>query len=376
MARSNVRITMKVIHIIHYCYGGIVTVVMNQLLFSKRADIEYHVVMFERCDRLITYMDTAKAGYHFLKGNMLQKLWQLDRLLRELRPDVIHTHSYLPRLFTGVWRLFFSRKKVRYVSSIHSPYPYLFDCNLRSCFKRLSEGWFLRQYNDVIICVSKQVAQAVVNIYCIHEDQVWCIPNGVIVPEAADPQCQTHGANDTVIVITVGRLSYEKNYRALLDCWRNVLRIYTDAVLWFVGDGEERDLLQEHTRRLGLENKVKFWGWQEPSTVFDLLSQANVFVLSSRYEGFPMVILEAAGMGLPVVSTDVSGVRDIVEDECSGYVVADMQEMEHALARLIVSRQLRQKMGSRGRQRVLEQYTVGRYVTQVEALYDTCDVRD
>lgn len=378
MARSNVRITMKVVHIIHYCYGGIVTVVMNQLMFSQRTDIEYHVVVFERCDRLITYMDTAKAGYHFLEGNMLHKLLQLGRLLRKLQPNVIHTHSYLPRLFMGIWCIVLDLGRVKQVTTVHNDYPYLHGRNFMSRFKRCSEGWVLRWYNDATICVSKRVAQTVQDCYHIDKYQICWIPNGVVIPEMTDASKREHteNAKDIVIVITVGRLSDQKNYRALLDCWRSVTHLSTDAVLWFVGDGEERDMLQEHTRQLGLEDKVKFWGWWEPSAVFDLLSQADVFVLSSRYEGFGMVILEAAGMGLPVVSTDVADVRDIVEDGCSGYVVADMQEMEHALVRLIESKRLRQEMGACGRRHVLAQYTVGRYVTQVEALYETCDVRD
>lgn len=363
---------MKVLHIIHYCYGGIITVVLNQILSSKREDIEYHVVVFERCDRLKAYMDTAKAGYDCLQGNVFQKFWRLGQFLRELRPDVIHTHSYLPRLLTGVWRLVFVRGNMGYVSTIHNDYPYLYNHNLRSGFKRLSEGWLLRRNNDTVICVSKRVAQAVQNAYRIDDTRIRCIPNGIVIPETTIAGTGSHAevTNGAVIVITVGRLSDQKNYRALLNCWRGVTRVSTDAVLWFVGDGEERDMLQEHTRRLRLEDKVKFWGWQEPSAVFDLLSQADVFVLSSRHEGLPTAILEAAGMGLPVVSTDVSGVRDIVKDGCSGYVVADMQEMERALVRLIEIKQLRQEMGERGRELIIGHYSVERYITQVEALYE------
>lgn len=110
---------------------------------------------------------------------------------------------------------------------------------------------------------------------------------------------QAYGVMDKFILGCVGRLSYQKNQSFLLDIFHNVLCQCPNAELWLVGDGEDREQLEKKVRDMKLDQSVRFWGRQ--SNVSDYLMAFDVFVLTSRWEGLGVVLMEAQAAGLPVV---------------------------------------------------------------------------
>jgi glycosyltransferase involved in cell wall biosynthesis len=158
-------------------------------------------------------------------------------------------------------------------------------------------------------------------------------------------------------VLCVARHSFEKGIDVALQAWRIVREQMPQARLVLLGDGPLRPQLQALAQALDLGDSVAFRG--QSREVASALAQADCFVLPSRWEGFPTALLEACAAGVPAVATDVSGVRDLIDDGCSGYVVpvADYQQMAARLLALLIDPARRRQMGAQAAQRVRASFT-------------------
>ena len=120
-------------------------------------------------------------------------------------------------------------------------------------------------------------------------------------------------------IVTVGRLIPEKNHELLIDAFSILCKDYPQYVLEFYGDGKLKEALRDRINELGLIDKVVLHG--NANDIPRQIASAKMFVLSSRIEGMPNALMEAMALGLPCVATDVSGVRDIIEDGENGFIV-------------------------------------------------------
>jgi glycosyltransferase involved in cell wall biosynthesis len=142
------------------------------------------------------------------------------------------------------------------------------------------------------------------------------------VPNAAPPDSGVRSPLDTPVVMAAGQLSRRKGFDRLLDAWAHLAPRHPGWRLEVFGSGPHEDRLRDQARRLGVGASVRFRG-HSPDLISEL-ARASIFAMTSRQEGFPMVLLEAMSVGLPVVAYDCpTGPRDIVSDGVDGYVVPD-----------------------------------------------------
>jgi glycosyltransferase involved in cell wall biosynthesis len=143
-----------------------------------------------------------------------------------------------------------------------------------------------------------------------------------VFPNAV-PDVGGHRAKlDDKVVVAAGRLARQKGFDLLLPVWAEVVKEHPDWQLRIFGSGGERDNLQRQIEELGIQDSAHLMGFTRK--LHEEMSRASLYVLSSRKEGFPMVLLEAMGVGLPVVSVDcVSGPRDIIREGVDGHVVPE-----------------------------------------------------
>ena len=238
--------------------------------------------------------------YYFLKG-----LYLFKKIVRKENPDNIITFGF-PADLMGL--LSSPSKTLIGAHSLWSKsHGGLMEKNIIKLFFNKSKK---------IICVSKTVAEDLADNFGIKKEKIKIISNPVdverIQKQAEYPiETEPQEIFRNPVIITMGRLSEEKNYGSLIKSFKDIKNKIRTAKLVFLGDGEKGAFLKQITKDLNIEDEVYFLSRQE--NPFKFLARAKIFVLSSLREGLPCSILEAMACGIPVVSTDCkSGPREIL----------------------------------------------------------------
>ncbi|KCY84447.1 glycosyltransferase, partial [Acinetobacter baumannii] len=146
--------------------------------------------------------------------------------------------------------------------------------------------------------------------------------------------------NNNKQIVTIGRLTDQKNYIHLLQAWKKIYQSIPDWQLNIYGEGEHEEMLQDYIKQHSLKN-VSLKG--STSNVKEVYEQSSFFVMSSKYEGLPMVLIEAQSFGLPIVSYNCPyGPSDVIRDSKNGFLVEDqnVEELAAAILKLALSPQL------------------------------------
>jgi glycosyltransferase involved in cell wall biosynthesis len=172
------------------------------------------------------------------------------------------------------------------------------------------------------------------------------------------------------VVLTVGRLTHMKAQWQLVDVVPDLVSRFPGLVIMLLGDGPLREVLAKQAAGLGMAHVVRFPGHRPDAR--QLLAAADVFLLSSRYEGMPLAVLEAMEAGLPVVATRVVGNEDVVVDGVTGTLVpfGRPAALGAALAALLDDPGLRRRQGAAGRCRYLAGFTRERMAAETAAIYE------
>jgi glycosyltransferase involved in cell wall biosynthesis len=171
------------------------------------------------------------------------------------------------------------------------------------------------------------------------------------------------------VVTTVGRLTAIKQHDLFIATAALVGERDPAAVFLIAGDGELRDELTARVREAGLAPRVRFLGWRRDLAA--IYAASDVFLLTSRNEGTPVALIESLASGIPGVSTDVGGVRDVIESDAIGLLApfGDAQTLAAHVGALLNDPSRRRRMGERGRALVVARYGVDRLVDDIERLY-------
>jgi glycosyltransferase involved in cell wall biosynthesis len=287
------------------------------------------------------------------------------RIVRRWRPDVIHAHMVHANLLARVGRILVPSVPV--ISTIHNVNE---GRRWREMAYRVSD-----LLSSATTAVSRAAAERYVAVGAVPSGRVTVIPNGFNLERTADPsrrdaiRRELRVGQDSFVWLTIGRLVEAKGHDLLVEAFRSVVDAFGGTRLVIAGDGEERIRLQQLIRDLRLEGQVSMLG--ERRDAQSLLTAADAFVLSSRWEGLPMVLLEAAAQGVPIVSTDVGGCGEIAVPELGAVLTephpaALASGMKALMAR---SSRDREEIGRHLRRHVETEYELSSVVDRWEALY-------
>jgi len=295
------------------------------------------------------------------KGLDLTMIPKLEKVFKHYKPDVVHTHLYVLR-YTLLPSIL-CRVPVC-VHTIHN----IAQKEVEWVGKLIHEVCF-RFAHVVPVSISKEVATSVRQVYGA---KVWTpvIYNGVKTAlfSSYSGLDQTKNREETII-LHVGRFSPQKNHRLLLEAFSIASAECPKLKLWLVGDGELRPSIEEMVQKLGLGDRIRFLGTR--SDIPKLMACCDIFVLSSKWEGFGLVIAEAMAAGKPVVATSVDGVPELVENGLTGLLVPpdDANALAEALLLLAKEPELRQVMGQNGQKKAIDCFDISRTAREYEALY-------
>lgn len=196
----------------------------------------------------------------------------------------------------------------------------------------------------------------------VRNRPIYVVPNAAFPPEQTPPELATPDQRRRIVGL--GRLADHKGFDLLLTAFRKVAADHPDWNLEIHGEGDQRPSLEQYRDTHGLANRVFLPGWTDRPAA--TLSRADIFVLPSRYEGFPNALLEAMACGRPCISFDCdSGPRDIIRPGIDGLLVpqADVAALAAALDRLMRDSDLRRSLGDRARE-VLSRFSEARFFAQ------------
>lgn len=228
-------------------------------------------------------------------------------------------------------------------------------------------NWLRRRTYPEARCIVAQTEDAASALRPIAgRAPVVVIPNGVPAPPAVDPGHPLLKNGQSPLgrarcAIGLGRLSREKGFDQLIDAFCPIAGDHRDWHLVLVGEGPERRRLEQQVREAGLSDRIHLPGWFE--NPWAALQSADIFVLPSRYEGFPNALLEAMAAGLAVIAFDCpSGPSEIIQPDINGLLITnnDPEALMTALGRLMSDSLQREALGREAR-RVLDRFSLPRH---------------
>jgi glycosyltransferase involved in cell wall biosynthesis len=309
--------------------------------------------------RLHMTRSPAGLGGGFIRGG---------RFLRSFRPDIVHSHTFPANMAARVFRAMGAAPVV--VSTIHNVYE---GGRRRTIAYRLTDPFCLH---------STAVSRAVADRYCetgaVARHKCSVITNGFDLDEFSPhaPNCaqerESRRASDDFVWLAAGRDVPAKDFDNLLAAFRQVRAEIPGTQLWIAGRLEEQRLVRINCRVVGTERNesegVRWLGFRDDMP--EVLAASNAFVLSSAWEGLPLVVGEAMAMEKPVVATDVGGVKELVGDAGVLVQAKTPEALAKAMLRVMrMERADRLAMGKAARLRIGQHFDVNAKATEWEALY-------
>ena len=287
-------------------------------------------------------------------GHDLRSLRAHLSVLRRLRPDIVHANLSSPWSCQYAIAAGALLRRPCVVAVYQLPRPPKSRPQVR--MKRLTSRAVHRH-----VGVGERTSREIEQLVGLPHGSVLTIHNGVPDEEREAAPQPAPGA----VVGAIGRLEQQKGYDVLIRALPEIER----ATLVLVGDGSDRPILDELARSIGVAERVVWIGWSDDPRSY--LETFDVFAFPSRFEGFPLAVLEALLARRAVVATDVGSVAEAVRDGETGLLVPpeDPFALARAIEKLLADEPLRRRLGERGRRLVLERFTETHMAQAFESLY-------
>lgn len=335
---------MKIMQVIPYfCFGGAEIMCENLTFALKNAGQEVFVVsLYNDHTPIAQRMEEAGIRIVYLDKKLgldLSMVPKLIKMIRQERPDVVHTHLDVIKYAVLAAKLAGVKKCVH---TVHS----LANREAEGRLQKIINGFYFRKAWSVPVALTPEVQNSVAEFYGLPLSRVPVIYNGIDLSRCVPKT--TYETGENVIILHVGRFDVPKNHPGLLEAFRLLLESCPQCRLRLVGDGDSRRDMEALAREKGIADFVEFCGMQ--SNVYPYLHDADIFTLPSIYEGNPMTVIEAMGTGLPIVASRVGGIPDMISDGESGLLVEpEPQSICDSLTRLVEDSALRQRLGEAAR---------------------------
>jgi glycosyltransferase involved in cell wall biosynthesis len=362
---------------IHMAMGGTEHLILDLARNLDRRVFSPSVAWFVEDQPLEEFAKLQIPLYHIPKRKRFDwnAMVRISTLVRRHRIDIINAHHFMPFFYAHYAAKLANRAKLVYTE--HSEADVL-----KVGGKSKAIGRCLLASCDAVVGVSDRVSQTLTSHFHLRPERVHTIENGV------DTSLYTAGAPERLrwrqafglgpgdfVIGHVANFRRNKNHMFLLRAFRELVSRRDHVRLVLVGQGfpgdpdnseqEIKDYISAHQ----LDTRVRLAGYRP--NVQELLQMMDVFCLVSYKEGLPLSVIEAMASGLPVIGTDIEGIRSVISPEINGLMVApdDVRGLTRTLERLIDDAALRERMGAASRRITTEQYSLTRCLEQTHRLF-------
>ncbi len=309
--------------------GGAERVMLSLVKHIDKQKFEPIFVLMKKEGRFLNLLPKELKVINLNSSNARYAIFKIAKVIRDIKPDIVFSTLGHLNLLIAVIKPFFS-KEIKFISresntvsleNRQEKYPKLFNWLYRNVYNNF----------DQIITQSKYMRDDLIKNFGIKKEKIFVIYNPVDIEEIDKKSQQTGECilpKDKINLIAVGRLTPQKGFDILIDAL-NYLddRFY----LSIFGEGDDKSVLQEKIIRLGLIDKITLHGFS--NNPYPFMKNGNLFILSSRYEGLPNVVLEANACGLACVAFDTpGGTAEIIKENKTGVLVKKFEALSLANA--------------------------------------------
>lgn len=313
-------------------------------------------------DALAQQLEAAQIPLTFLgcrsKWQLFSAVGQLKRIIRETQPDVVWSFLFHANIVTAMATRVTRTKRVQSLRVVE-----------QGSWRRRVQSWAAQQA-DRVLCVSEGVRQFASETLRLPEAKLQVIPNGIDV-DAIQPTTYAEPVDRKHRILAVGRLDPQKDYETMLLAVSPLLLHQQDQwELIVVGDGPDRENIESTAHMFDLQASVQLIGWQ--AAVSSWLRESEIFILTSRWEGMPNAIIEAMGHGLPVVTTNVEGISELLPGKLADQVASteEFRNGQTILEDLMEDPALRQQLGQANRRQIEAHFSLRQMVQSYETMLD------
>jgi len=306
------------------------------------------------------------------KSNFLAPI-KLFKLIKKENPDILHTHLFHAHFLGRIVGKMANVPKI--ISTIHNT-DIGGKYGIRETLMKVT-----RPFRDKDIAVANIVKKRAIEKDFTSEKNSEIIYNGVDFENFPDKDKEemrkSIGINkDSKMLVTVGNLIEQKGYTYLVDAMEKVVEENKDVKLVIVGEGEKRKELEEKIEKKHLREHIELAG--KVPDVNDYLQAADAYVMSSLWEGFPVVLLEACATGLPIVATDVGGNDELIKGDYGTLLEPkDTETLAREINKIIdLSEEEREKLGEKARETIKRNFSIEKMVKDYEKLYNRVNTKD
>lgn len=315
-------------------------------------------------DLKINYLDDLKKNFFKRIPIFLYKQKnhekKLKNIINEIKPDILISLGDEERNF--IYKL--KNKNLKIIKEIHFNKNYMLqnkDKNFLYTLKNYYMDFKMKQsvnkYDEFIVLTKE-------------DKELWRNKKIKVIPNFINDIPKKSSNCENKKIISVGRLEYQKGYDILIDVWNIISKKYPDWILEVYGEGAEREKLQNKINKLGLEKLFLLKGVVK--NIQDKYLESSIYVMSSRFEGMPMVLLEAMSFGLPVISfTCPCGPKDIIKENKDGFLVpfGNIELMAEKIEELILDEEKRKLFGKNARKNV-QRFSQDKIMNQWKKLFE------
>ncbi|MEQ1884651.1 MAG: glycosyltransferase [Bryobacteraceae bacterium] len=345
---------MKVLHVInHLDLAGAERLLADLAPLQRKGGVSVAVVALNLRDTRLAERLRGDGVMVFAGQGSLYSPSQIQFLrgiFREVQPDIVHAHLFPAML----WVALAASGSTRLVTTEHNTWNRRRRWWFREIDRKMYSGY------EQIICVSPQVSDAFAEWLPEARARLRVIPNGISLDRF---RCATvQGKGSPFQILTVGRLTEQKGIDILLRAVSELPGVEVSIA----GDGPLREELETLAKTLGAGERVRFLGACD--NVPELMAGVDAYVQSSRWEGFGIAAVEAMASGLPVVVSDVPGLREVVGDAGLTFAAGDSAALAKALGALIVDTAWRESLSRKAKLRAAG-FSIERTADLYAALY-------